>query len=276
MKISIITPSYNQSRFIRQTIESVISQDWREVDYIVVEGGSTDNSYQIADEYAQKGLLKLVYYSGSSQAQAINKGFEEASGDVFAWLNSDDIYLDHALRRVVRLFLDYPEADVLYGHELSINESEEVIGCRITKPGLNVTQAFWHGISIPQPTVFFRKRVYDALGGLDESFEYSLDTEYWYRMIKRFKFIHLPQVLAATRFHKNSKTGIGAGIRVFGQNYRHFYREGVRAFLAHGGSRLAPYYLQNRVNRYCGNSALHWILSRVIRNYGKITDYTIR
>jgi glycosyltransferase involved in cell wall biosynthesis len=271
LKVSIITPSYNQAHFVRQTMESVLSQGCQDLEYIVVEGGSTDQSKQVIQEYAQKGVLTLIDYPGSSQAQAINKGLTAAKGEILAWLNSDDIYLHGAIKLVATFFAAHPEADVIYGHELSINTQNEVIGFRLIKAGLNSKKALWEGISIPQPAVFFRRRVYERLGGLNEDFEFVLDTEYWYRMIREFRFLELPQLLAATRHHKDAKTGLGSGGSVFGRNYRDFYREGAQAFLIHGGTRLAPYYLQNRVNRYVRNYYLRWFFSHLINIYSKIT-----
>jgi glycosyltransferase involved in cell wall biosynthesis len=271
MKISVITSSYNQSAFLRQTIESVLSQEWPDVEYIVVEGGSWDDSRQIANEYAEQGRLKLVDYPESRQAQAINRGLALATGDVMAWLNSDDIYLDHAFARVAATFAENTEAGAVYGHELSINATGDVIGIRLAAAGLDAKTALWNGISIPQPAVFFRREVYESVGGLDETFDYALDTEYWNRIVKRFRFKHLPQVLAATRHHKDAKTGLGTGSSCFGKNAKHFYREGARAFLIHGGRKVAPYYLQNRANRYLRNRMAQKVVSRLIGVYGRFT-----
>ena len=265
MKFSIVTPSYNQGLFLRHTIESVLSQGWRDLEYFVVEGGSIDDSPTISREYAAKGAIILLEYPGSSQAQAINLGLSKASGDVLSWLNSDDIYLDHALERVSHFLEQNSETDIAYGHELSINASGEVIGARLTAPGLDLETSMWHGISLPQPAVFFRRAVYDRIGGLSEDFDFSLDADYWYKAIQEFRFGHLPQVLAATRHHEKAKTGISGGGGPFGGNRTKFCDESARTFLSHGGTKFSPFYLQNRVNRHCANRKLHWLLSQCIR-----------
>lgn len=270
MRISVITPSYNQGPFLRQTIQSVLSQDWPNIEYIIVEGGSRDNSRHIAGEYAEKGQLKLLHYPGSTQAQAINRGLAIATGDVMAWLNSDDLYLDHAISRVTTVFTRMPSADVVYGHELSINADGDVFGIRLAPAAISAETAFWNGISIPQPAVFFRRRVYESVGGLDESFDYALDTEYWYRIVETFTFVHLPQIVAATRHHKDSKTGLGTASVCFGKNAKHFYQEGARAFIKHGGKRATPYYLQNRTNYYFSNPLVQRVALRLITAFGRV------
>jgi glycosyltransferase involved in cell wall biosynthesis len=267
VKFSVVTPSYNQADFLRETIESVLAQEGVDLEYIVVEGGSSDVSPEIAQEYSQKGLLRFVNYVGSSQAQAINRGLALATGEVLSWLNSDDIYLPHALHRVADFLQQNSDVDVAYGHELSMDERGNVFGARIVAAGLTRESFRWTGISLPQPAVFFRRRVFEGIGGLTEDLDFALDTEYWNKAIQSFRFGHIPQVLAATRHHKKAKTGIAEGSGSFGPNRNKFCDEGARAFLRHGGGRLSPFYLQNRVNRYFHGRAAHWFFSQLVRVY---------
>ncbi|RMI03372.1 MAG: glycosyltransferase, partial [Calditrichaeota bacterium] len=166
--------------------------------------GSTDGTLDILRRY--EGRLQWRSEPDTGQANAINKGFRLSTGDIVAWLNSDDIYLPEALHHVARFFQQHPEVDVLYGDFWWIDAQGRKLLARREIPF--DADILLYGLNyIGQPTVFFRRRVFDLAGYLDESLHYGLDWEYWLRIADRGgKFAHLPRFLAATRLHTTAKT----------------------------------------------------------------------
>lgn len=202
--ISIITPSYNQATFIEATIQSVLAQNYPRTEYLVMDGASTDGTISILRKYER--ILRWQSEPDRGQADAINKGFRQSNGQIVAWLNSDDIYLPGALHRVARFFAQNPAVDVLYGDYWFIDDLGRTVMRRREIPfdaGILL-----YGLDyISQPTVFFRRRVLDQFGYLDESLHYGLDWEYWLRLARGgARFAHLPRYLAATRLHTAAKT----------------------------------------------------------------------
>ncbi len=203
-KISVITPSFNQAAYIRAAIDSVLSQNYPALEYLVIDGGSTDGSLDILRQY--EGSLNWLSEPDEGQAQAINKGFKKASGEIVAWLNSDDIYLPGALPRVADFFSRQPDIDLVYGDYYVIDSQGTVLlkkkeipfDYRILLYGLDY---------IGQPATFFRRRVLERIGYLDERLHYGLDWEYWLRLASRGgKLALLPSYLAAIRWQPAAKT----------------------------------------------------------------------
>ena len=200
--VSIVTPSYNQGRYIEETIQSVLNQDYPNLEYIVVDGGSSDNTIDILTKYG--GRLTWISEKDQGQADAINKGFHMAKGELVAWLNSDDTYLPGAVGKSVRYLEAHPEVGMLYGEGYHIDEDGQVIERYYTEPF--DYQRLSKVCFICQPTVFLRAEVVRAVGPLDVSLNYCLDYEYWMRIAKRFRLGYLDTYLANSRLHIDTKT----------------------------------------------------------------------
>jgi len=200
--ISIITPSYNQADFLEKTLTSVLEQDYPEIEYLVVDGGSSDGSVEIIRRYAAK-LAWWVSEADSGQACAINKGFARAKGEIVAWLNSDDYYLPETLSTVARLFAEHPEAGIIYGDVLSVNAAGEPIHVQRFRPyTLDDLMAF---NIISQPAVFMRRSLLEKVGYLADDYHLLLDHHLWLRMAQHAPLFYTPQILAAARYHENAK-----------------------------------------------------------------------
>ena len=201
--VSIITPSYNQGHFIEETILSVIGQDYPCLEHIVIDGGSTDGTLDILRKY--DGRIKWISEPDEGQANAINKGFQRAGGDILGWINSDDVYTEGAIKAVVGFLADHPDVTMVHGDCALIDSKGRVKSIRKTANfGLDKLLGI---VTIAQPTVFFRREVLGLIGLLDESLSFVLDWEYWVRMgIYGLKMKHVPRVQASFREHDDSKT----------------------------------------------------------------------
>lgn len=200
--IAIVTPSFNQASFIDATVTSVLDQDYPRLTYWVQDGGSTDGT--LASLEKREGL-RWTSAPDRGQAHAVNLGFREVAGDVMAYLNSDDILLPGALACVGAFFRDNPDVDVVYSHRIYIDEGGMEIG-RAILPRHDATTLKWADY-VPQETMFWRARVWEAVGPLDESFYYALDWDFILRAQRAgFRFRRLPRFLAAFRVHAAQKT----------------------------------------------------------------------
>lgn len=203
LSISIVTPSLNQGRFIERTIQSVLDQGYRALDYIVCDGGSIDQTPEILAHFAEQ--ITVVSEPDRGQADAVNKGIRATSGEVIGWLNSDDVYLPDAVRRVAEFLAARPEVDVAYGDALLIDAAGEVVGTYYTEPWS--AHRLVDRCILSQPAVFFRRRVVDQNGLLDERLNLCMDYEYWLRLAAGgATFAYLPGLLAATRVYPETKT----------------------------------------------------------------------
>lgn len=203
--VSIVTPSFNHARFLERTMQSVLDQQYHRLEYLVQDGASTDDTTQILARY-QPRLTHLESCQDDGQANAINRGFRHATGEIMAWLNSDDLLLPGTVASVVNFFLEHPEIDVVYGHRIIIDEQDREIG-RWVLPPHDDAMLLWADY-IPQETLFWHRRIWDKAGGyVDESYHFALDWE----LLLRFydagaKFARLPRFLAAFRVHEAQKT----------------------------------------------------------------------
>jgi glycosyltransferase involved in cell wall biosynthesis len=203
-KISIVTPSYNQGRYIEETIRSVLLQGYPNLEYIIIDGGSTDNSTEVVKKYSP-WLAFWVSEEDRGQAHAINKGLKKSSGEIVAYLNSDDLYLPGAFEAVSKFFLDNPEIDIVYGDCRIIDEKSRYLNSWRSRP-FNLFRQLCRNF-IYQPTCFVKRRVLDAIGYFDETLYYTMDIDYWYRAGDQFKFAYLPVELACFRLTDQAKTG---------------------------------------------------------------------
>ncbi len=200
--VSIITPSYNQARFLEETIRSVLEQDYPRLEYLIVDGGSTDGSLEIIRRYADR-LAWWVSEPDAGQAEAINKGLARARGEFVAWLNSDDLYLPGAVRSAVEALLAHPEAAFVYGDMLAVDEAGRTINF-LRYPQLRLEDLLAFHI-IGQPAVFMRRAALEKAGGLDPSYHYLLDHHLWLRLALHGDLIHVDDLWAAARYHAEAK-----------------------------------------------------------------------
>jgi glycosyltransferase involved in cell wall biosynthesis len=203
--VSIVTPSYNQGRFIRTTIESVLGQTYPYVEYVVVDGGSTDGTVEILREYGDR--FRWTSEPDSGQTNAINKGLAAARGEIVAYLNSDDVLLPDAVASVVAYLRAHPECDLVYGDADIIDEEGRVTGSFATAD--YSFERLMADCCICQPATFWRAAVAERAGLFDETVQYAMDFDYWIRIDRSgFELQHLPSTLAQARAHEQAKTTI--------------------------------------------------------------------
>jgi glycosyltransferase involved in cell wall biosynthesis len=203
--VSIVTPSFNQQRFLERTILSVLDQGYEPLEYIVQDGDSIDETPAILERFRHQ-LFHCESAKDRGQAHAINRGFSHSTGEIMAFLNSDDLLLPGALHYVAGFFMEHPEVDVVYGHRVLIDEHDREIGRWVLPP--HEDRALLWTDYVPQETVFWRRRIWQRIGGaLDESLHSALDWD----LLLRFraagaKFVRLPRFLGAFRIHGLQKT----------------------------------------------------------------------
>lgn len=205
--VSIVTPSYNQAQYLEDTIRSVLAQRSAAnspfcLEYIIVDGASTDGSQEIISRYADQ-LAWWVSEADQGQAQAINKGFQRAKGEILGWLNSDDLYLPGAIQQAVEILQTDPQLGLVFGDALSIDEQGRPIH-RLSFGNWGLAELIRFRV-ICQPAVFFRRSVWERVGGLDESYHYMLDHLLWIQIARRFPIQHANGLWAAARQHAQAK-----------------------------------------------------------------------
>lgn len=211
--VTIVTPSYNQGEFIRATIESVLAQDYPDIEYIVMDGGSTDRTAAIAAEYASR--LTWISERDRGQAHAVNKGFQRAKGDIVAWLNSDDILLPGAVARAVKAFADAPATiGAIYGEGyLMDREGRFTRAFPATEP-FNLWKLTYLSDYVLQQSTFFRRAAVEEVGWLDEELHYALDWDLLIKLGKRFGLHYVPEYFGALREYPEAKSFAGSHARI--------------------------------------------------------------
>lgn len=210
LRLSIVTPSFNQAAFIGEALESVHRQNWPDLEHLVMDGGSTDGTVDVLQSYSRRhdwGHLQFRSKRDRGQAHALNKGFAAASGDIIGWLNSDDRYLPDCFNQVTKAFEDHPDADVIYGDYRCIDEAGNLQSIRREIEFSSFVLLYHRVLYIPTTTTFFRRRIFDDRQFLDDRLHYALDAEFFVRLARRgYHFHHLRALLADFRFQPNSKT----------------------------------------------------------------------
>lgn len=210
MKVSVVTPSYNQGRFLARTLLSVVTQTGVEIEHVVFDGGSTDESPDILARFEPR--VRWVSRKDGGQTDAVNQGIEATDGDIIGWLNSDDIYYPGAIAHVLEYFERHPDIDVVYGMADHIDIDDRAFEPYPTEPW--DFERLQETCFICQPALFFRRRVVAHHGLLDESLHYCMDYEYWLRLGKAgVKFGYLEKKLAGSRLYADNKT-LGARVKV--------------------------------------------------------------
>ena len=203
-RISIVTCSYQQARYLDVAMRSVIQQDYPELEYIVIDGGSTDGSREIIERHAAS-LAYWVSERDRGQTDALRKGFKQASGEICAWLCSDDLLLPGALRTVAAFFRARPDFSAVYGDALWIDREGRFLRPK-KEIGFNRFVLLHDHNYIPQPSMFWRRRLYDAVGGLDPEFDLAMDADLWHRFSARGRIAHIPRYLSCMRYYPEQKT----------------------------------------------------------------------
>ncbi len=206
-KISVITPSFNQGSFLEQTIRSVLLQNYPNLEFIIVDGGSSDESVEIIRRY-EIWLADWSSEKDRGQSHAINKGLAKATGEILCWLNSDDYFLPGALLTVGRTLAADSGKVAIVGHCLKVNNDGSPPSLlRGRYQGRQRLLEFWKGYEMHQPAIFWRREVFEQTGWLDESLHLTMDFDYWTRVAQRFDFTNVDRVLACANFHEAAKTG---------------------------------------------------------------------
>lgn len=205
-KVSIVTPSFNQGHFLEATIQSVLAQDYPNIEYIIVDGGSKDASVEIIRKY-QHHLAWWVSEKDKGHADGLNKGFSHASGEILAWLNSDDIYQPGAVSEAVAFLKDHPEVGMVYGDANLIDDTGTVIG-RFPSRQTDYRRMLRGSVHIPQASTFFRADRWRQVGPLDLSLFFAFDYDLWVRLAKVSEIHYLPRLWADFRLHELGKSVI--------------------------------------------------------------------
>jgi glycosyltransferase involved in cell wall biosynthesis len=221
--VSIVTPSFNQGCFLRRAIDSVLHQDYPHIEYLVMDGGSTDESVSILQSYGNR--FGWVSEPDCGQSHALNKGFARCRGTLRAYLNSDDVLLPGAVRTAVDYFRQHPDWDLIYGEAHLIDRDDRVIG-RYDTADYSFDRLMVN-CCICQPAAFWRSRIADRVGPFNESLHCVLDYEYWLRIDRAGgRLVHLPDLLACSRIYPETKT---QSLRLKG------YREAIAVSRTQGG-----------------------------------------
>ncbi len=222
--VTIVTPSYNQADYLEATIRSVLEQDYPRIEYFIMDGGSTDGSLDIIKKYASR-LAGWVSEKDKGQTDAINKGFARATGEILAWLNSDDTYEPGAVRAAVEALRSRPEVGMVYGEANYIDENGCLIG-RFPAAQTDYTRLRHGYVHIPQQASFWRAELWKQVGPLDPSFYFAMDYDLWVRLARITSLLYLPgQVWANFRLHSSGKSVV-ADSRCWPEMLRVHYREG--------------------------------------------------
>ena len=210
LSFSIVTPSFNQGRYIGEALESVRRQNWPNVEHLVMDGGSKDNTVETLRQCSRQNGWSHLRWSSKpdrGQAHALNKGFAAATGDIVGWLNSDDRYLAGCFERVASAFEQHPQTDVLYGDYRFIDQDGSARRTRREIEFSRFILLYHRVLYIPTTSTFFRRRIFEQGHFLDDRLHYAMDAEYFLRLARSgFQFRHLRAVLADFRFQPQSKT----------------------------------------------------------------------
>ena len=236
--VSIVTPSYNQAEYLEETILSVLGQAYPRIEYLIMDGGSTDGSQEIIQKYEQR-IAGWVSQKDRGQTDAINKGFARARGEILAWLNSDDVFLPGAVARAVDFLTAHPEIGMVYGDAHYIDTGGRVIG-KFPAAQTDLKKLRRGYVHIPQQASFFRKTLWDQVGPLDPDFYFAMDYDLWVRLAALAPLRYVPEVWASFRLHADAKT-IHADDQCWPEMLKVHYRD--------GGSPLAPIVFKYHLRR---------------------------
>ena len=225
--VTVVTPSYNQADYLEETIRSVLNQSYSYLEYIIVDGGSTDGSVEIIRKYSDK-LAWWISEPDQGQTDAINKGFTKANGDILAWLNSDDTYLEGAISEAVDYLEANPEVGMVYGDANLINDDGNILG-RFPARQTDFRKLMRGFVHIPQQAAFFRAQLWHQVGPLDPTFYFAMDYDLWVRLSQLSTLHYHPRLWANFRLHGGAKS-LEADDRCWPEMVRVHRREGGNRF----------------------------------------------
>lgn len=247
MLVTIVTPSYNQAQFIGETIRSVLAQDYPYIEYLIIDGGSTDGSVEIIQTEVSGVLSRnfrefsrqiwWVSEKDQGQTDAINKGFARAQGEILAWINSDDTYLPHAISEAVAFLKSHPEAGMVYGDANLIDDQGQVLG-KFPARQTNYARLRKGYVHIPQQAAFFRADLWRQVGPLDPTFYFAMDYDLWVRISRQSPILYHPRLWANFRLHSRGKSVI-ADNRCWPEMLKVHFRE--------GGNIFSPLYVKAKI-----------------------------
>jgi len=211
-RVTLITPSYNARPYLRAAIESVLAQDYPHIEYLVMDGGSTDGTVEMLREYGDR--VAWVSAKDGGQTDAIASGFARTSGPLLGWLNADDLLKPGAIRRVVAGFQAHPAAVLIYGNADFIDAHDRFIAhCTVVEP-YSYHRLLHYGDYIVQPAAFFSRAAYEAAGGLDRALNWAMDWDLWLRLARQGEVVYLAELLASYRWLGSNKTAEGGFARL--------------------------------------------------------------
>lgn len=229
-RISIVTPSYNQAEFIEETIRSVLLQGYPDIEYIIIDGGSTDGSVEIIKKY-EPWLTYWVSEPDRGQSHAINKGMERTTGKILNWLCSDDILLPSALKIVAEKYAEFPEAGAWAGGTYRISSKGKMLDVNLPKDLTLEGIVDWEKNYLPQSGCFFSRKAWEVAGPLDEELHYSMDFDLRVKIAKHFNFVKIEEIISSARIHADTKTQSSLA-KMFAERClvwsRHGYEEKMR------------------------------------------------
>jgi glycosyltransferase involved in cell wall biosynthesis len=254
--VSVVTPSLNQARYIREAIESVCAQTYPSVEHVVVDGGSIDGTLEVLNEYAG---LRWLSQSDRGQSHALNKGFALARGTIFGWLNADDAYEPAAVAEAVATLRE-SGVGLVYADVTRVND-DHVNPRRIrSRPHWNLWWELNLGCGIFSPSVFFTREAFEAVGGIDESLHFTMDYDLWLRIGKRFGASHVDAVWGLQRLHEEAKT-----IRQVDD----FWPERLAVSRRHGGRLVSPLLIRRYMRSRRGQELVGRVVSAAYALVGK-------
>ncbi len=235
-KISIVTPSYNQGRFIEDTILSVRNQDYPDFEHIIIDGGSTDNTLEILKKYEGSYNMRWISEPDNGQADAVNKGFRMAAGRIIGWLNSDDVYFStDVFSKAASAFTGHPDTDVIYANRVVIDESNNLVKLQYSRK-FDYDKLLKSYFAINQETVFFRREVTQQQQ-LNIELYIVMDSEFWLRLASRYHFRYIADFFGGFRVHKINKTVVDNNISRWNSEKQYLMDEyGARRYMI--GSRF--------------------------------------
>lgn len=217
--VSIVTPSLNQGKFLRQAVESVLNQSYPALEYLVIDGGSTDETLDVLRSYGSR--LRWLSEPDGGQSQAVNKGWRLAEGEILGWLNADDLLAPQAVARAAQTLAAHPELAGMYGDCVYIDSAGKPLRRYPAQPFDYLRLALETENFIPQPSIFLRRRWLEQVGGLDESLHYVMDYDLWLRLGLLAPLAYVPQEFSRARLHGDAKT-VALAAR-FGPEFAHVF-----------------------------------------------------
>ena len=257
-RIAVVTPSFNTARFVGAAVSSVLDQNYPNLDYIVMDGGSTDGTADVLKSFGDR--IRWVSQSDAGQSDAIARGFAQTTGEILSWLNSDDLYCPGAFAEVARYFRDHPEIDLVYGDANYVDVNGEQISRCVHIEPYSKSRLLSHSDFIVQPATFFRRSAYEAAGGMNPKFNWALDYDLWIRMAEKSAFAYLPKLLANYRWVGSNKSAVGGWGRL----------DEIVAMFNDRHQPVPVYIRLEQINQHahdCLRSLLHLKLGQSVRSF---------